>query len=223
MAYSFKVMIVFFMILLLFRLVGKRSVNQITNYDLVNLFVVSAMAAGPLVTESLGHAVIGIGIFIGLFYFLKLLSKNQRMETYIQGKSKMLIHRGKISEENLKSAKVSLGELINELKRLGYASIADVEFAILENTGQMTVVPKQKDKGSMIAQITGAKRGREIALPLIIHQKVIQENLDYAGLQIEWLMDALREKGISSIKEVELAAVNSEEKVYIERVKESGI
>ncbi|MFT9496509.1 DUF421 domain-containing protein [Anaerosolibacter sp.] len=220
MAYSFKVIIVFFMILFLFRLLGKRSVNQITNYDLVNLFVVSAMAAGPLATESLGRSFLGIGIFIGLFYLMKRLGTNQRMEEYIQGKSKTLIHRGKISEDNLKSAKVSLGELIDELKRLGYTSVADVEFAILENTGQMTVVPKQKDRESMIAQIGTARKGREIALPLIIHQRLIQENLEYAGLQLEWLMDVLKEKGIDSIEEVELAAVNSEEQVYIERVRE---
>ncbi|MBB6218740.1 uncharacterized membrane protein YcaP (DUF421 family) [Anaerosolibacter carboniphilus] len=220
MAHSFKVIIIFFIILFLFRILGKRAIGQLTNYDLANLFILSALASGPLVTESLGLALAGIGIFIGLHLLIKLLGTNHRMQEYIQGKSKMLIHRGKISEENLKSARISLGELIDELKRLGYTNVADVEFAILENTGQMMVVPKKKGEASMVKKVSAERKGREIALPLIIHQKIIQENLDYAGLQMDWLMDVLKEKGINSIEEVALVTMNEEEQVYIERIKE---
>ncbi len=219
MTYSFKVIITYLIILFLFRLLGKRASSQLTNYDLANLFILSAIAAGPLVTESFGQALVGMVIFTGLHLLLRLLGTNHRMQEYIQGKSKMLIHRGKVSEENLKSAKVSLGELIDELKRLGYANVADVEFAILENTGQMNVVPKKKGRNSMVKEISAARKGQEIPLPLIISQRVLQDNLDYAGLRIEWLLDKLKEQGIESIKEVALATVNGEAQIYVERVK----
>lgn len=161
MAYSLKIIIVFIFILFSFRILGKRLVSQLTNYDLANIFVLSAIAAGPLITSDFALALTGMGVFMGLHLLLKVLGMNQKMREYILGKSKMLIEKGKISEKNLKSAKLTLSELVDELKELGYTNVADVEFAILENTGKITAVPKKDSKSAKDKKLCALRNAEE--------------------------------------------------------------
>ena len=206
MSYLIKVIITFIVLLFTFRAMGKKLMTQLTNYDLANILVIAMIAAGPLVTSDLLKAIYGMVIFICLHTLLFTLSRNHRFREYILGASKTIIEKGRVSEKTLKASKLTMVELLDELRRRGYDNVADVEFAIMENTGKMMIVPRNDKKPGVV---DGEDSG-VLGLPLIMDQRIVEENLRYAGYDRKWLMGRLKTKGVEAVEEVALATLNHE-------------
>ncbi|SHJ57495.1 Uncharacterized membrane protein YcaP, DUF421 family [Geosporobacter subterraneus DSM 17957] len=146
MAYALKILIIYFLILIIFRVIGKRILSQLTNFDLAVLLILSTVAAGPLTTSDIAYASYGVFLLALLHVTVLSFSRNQRIRDMIFGTPKILIQRGKISEDSLRAAKLSMLDLMNELRQQGYCNVADVEFAIMEDTGKITVMPKSEKR-----------------------------------------------------------------------------
>lgn len=146
MAYALKILIIYFLILIIFRVMGKRILSQLTNFDLAVLLILSTVAAGPLTTSDIAYTSYGVLLLALLHIMVLSFSRNQRIRDMIFGTPKILIQRGKISEDALRAAKLSMLDLMNELRQQGYCNVADVEFAIMEDTGRITVMPKPEKR-----------------------------------------------------------------------------
>ena len=217
MAYALKLLIIYLLILIIFRVTGKRVLSQLTNFDLAVLLILAMIAGGPLLTQNITIAAYGV-LLLTFFHVLMLsISRNQRIRDVIFGTPKVLIQRGKISEDSLRSAKLSMLDLMNELRQQGYCNVADVEFAIMEDTGRVTVMPKADKRTLQAADVGLAVKPTEIPLPIIIEGKILEENLKYRGLDISWLVLALKSHGVAGAEEVSLATVNSQGVIHVDK------
>lgn len=139
--------VVYGFLLIMLRISGKRQVGQMAPFDLVLLLVLSnavqnSMNAGD---NSLIGGLISAATLIGLNYLVSLLTyRNKSLEAVIEGRPQLLIHNGKLFEDEMARAKLTHHELNAALRKSGCESIDEVHTAILENSGIISVVPREK-------------------------------------------------------------------------------
>lgn len=137
--------IVYGFLLVLLRISGKRQVGQLAPFDLVLLLVLSnavqnSMNAGD---NSLVGGLVSATTLIGLNYLVGLATwKSKKLERVIEGRPQLLIHNGVIFEDVMSRAQLTHHELAGALRQAGCACAADVQTAMLENNGAISVIPK---------------------------------------------------------------------------------
>ena len=141
-----RCIIVYFFMLFLLRFSGKRQIGQLAPFDLVLLLILSnavqnAMNAGD---NSLLAGIILATTLVSLNYLVGLATyKSKRLEALVEGRPEVLIHNGKLYESVMKKQQITHHELNAALRDAGCASIQEVQFAVLENNGKITVQNKQ--------------------------------------------------------------------------------
>jgi uncharacterized membrane protein YcaP (DUF421 family) len=139
--------VVYGFLLIMLRISGKRQVGQMAPFDLVLLLVLSnavqnSMNAGD---NSLIGGLISAATLIGLNYLVSLLTyRNKTIEAVIEGRPQILIHNGRLFDDEMQKAKMTHHELNAALRESGCESVDDVHTAILENNGVISVVPRKK-------------------------------------------------------------------------------
>jgi uncharacterized membrane protein YcaP (DUF421 family) len=138
--------VVYAFLILILRLTGKRQVGQLSPFDLVLLLVLSnavqnSMNAGD---NSLIGGLISAGTLVALNYLVGLVTfKNKKLEALIEGTPLVIIHNGRVFEENLVKTQLTHHELDAALRAAGCASAREVHVAMLENNGTISVIPRQ--------------------------------------------------------------------------------
>lgn len=140
--------IVYFFLLALLRLTGKRQVGQLAPFDLVLLLVLSnavqnAMNGGD---NSVTGGILSAGTLVAINFLVGVLTyRSKRIEALVEGRPVILIHNGRIDHKALRSVQMTMHELEASLRSEGHAGPEDVHFAMLENNGHITVVAKREN------------------------------------------------------------------------------
>ena len=146
-----RAVVVYAALLLLLRLTGKRQVGHLAPFDLVLLLVLSnavqnSMNAGD---NSLVGGLLSATTLVGLNFLIGLATfRNKKLESLIEGRPQILIHNGKLFEDVVAKAHLTRHELNAALRMAGCTSIEDVRSAILENSGEISIVPKYNSGAS---------------------------------------------------------------------------
>jgi len=141
-----RTVVVYVFILLAFRFTGKRQVGQLTPFDLVVLLIISNVVQNAVIgnDNSLGGGLLGAVAILVLNYLVVEASyRFKPARRLLEGKPVLLVHNGKIIHENLKHERITLEDLQGALRRSGVAEANQVKFAVLEENGQISVVPRQ--------------------------------------------------------------------------------
>lgn len=139
--------IVYFFLIVLLRLTGKRQIGQMAPFDLVLLLVLSnavqnAMNGGD--NSIIGGAISAVSL-VGTNWVVGFLTyKSKRMESFVEGRPEVLIHNGKLFEKALRQTKITHHELMTALRKGGCATVEDARGALLETDGTISVIPKNK-------------------------------------------------------------------------------
>jgi uncharacterized membrane protein YcaP (DUF421 family) len=139
--------IVYFFLIVLLRLTGKRQIGQMAPFDLVLLLVLSnalqnAMTGGD---NSVGGGMISAVTLVATNWVVGLVTyKSKRVEALVEGRPEVLIHNGKLFEKALQHTTITHHELMTALRKAGCACIEDVRGALLETDGTISVIPKSK-------------------------------------------------------------------------------
>lgn len=142
--------VVYGFLLVLLRITGKRQVGQLAPFDLVLLLVLSnavqnSMNAGD---NSLVGGLISATTLVALNFGLGYATfKSKRLEAVIEGRPELIVHNGKVFQEAMTRAKLTHHELDAALRQAGCACVDDVQAAILENNGSISVVPRTNSAG----------------------------------------------------------------------------
>lgn len=173
-------------LLVIVRLVGKRSFSQITPYDLIYTLILGGIIAPALYNPEIhvGYILYAMAVWGILIYIVEVLvQKNKLMTRKIKGKPSVLIQNGELNLKEILENHIEMEQLRALLREQGYFSLRDVEFAILEINGVLSVIPKEERK----------------AYPsfLIIDSGKIQEHaLQSIQKETEWLSDYLKKNGL---------------------------
>ena len=133
--------------IVLLRITGKRQVGQLAPFDLVLLLVLSnavqnSMNAGD---NSLIGGLIAASTLVALNFLLGLATyRNKKLEALVEGRPEVLIHNGKLYAQAMTDARLTHHELAAALRRAGCAGVEEVHYAVLENNGEISVVPKNR-------------------------------------------------------------------------------
>lgn len=192
--------ILYLIILIVMRLMGKREIGQLQPFELVIAIMIADLASIPM-TE--GGVPISNGIIpiLGLLIMHLIISiinmKSIRMREIICGKPSIVIHRGKIDEQMLKKERLTINELEERLRGNNVNTIGDVEYAILETSGQLTVIQKPNKRNVIPEDFKIMPDYEGIPYDLVVDGVVMEDNLQKIGRDYEWLKKATRQFGFS--------------------------
>ena len=186
----FRSIVLYIIVLLVMRLMGKREISQMQPFELAISIMIADLASIPM-TE------IGIPIFNGIVPILGLLLmhlmisvmniKSINLRKFICGKPSILIYRGKIDEKVLKKERFTINELQERLRRNNIFNLGDVEYAILETSGEVTVIQKPEKRGTTPEDFQIIPEYEGIPYDLVIDGKILHENLEKLGKNEKWL------------------------------------
>lgn len=175
-----RVIILYTLVLITMRLMGKREIGQLQPFELAISIMIADLASVPM--ADIGIPIVsGIVPILGLLVLHLLISlinlKSIKAREIICGKPSILIYRGKINEKALKKERFTVNELEERLRGNNISSIGDVEYAILETSGQITVIPKPDKRNTIPADFNIMPEYEGIPYDLVIDGKVMSKNL----------------------------------------------
>ena len=186
----FRAIVLYLIVLVVMRLMGKREIGQLQPFELAISIMIADLASIPM-TE------IGIPIFNGIVPILGLLVmhlilslinlKSLKAREIICGKPSILIYRGKINEKELKKERFTINELEERLRGNNVVNLGDVEYAILETSGQVTVIHKPEKRNTIPEDFNIVPEYEGIPYDLVVDGKVMNKNLKAIGKNYNWL------------------------------------
>ncbi|WP_400242615.1 DUF421 domain-containing protein [Niallia sp. JL1B1071] len=188
----FRTILIYALIVLIFRLMGKREIGELSILDLVVFIMIAEIAVVAIedYRDPILPTLFPMFILLSIQVLLAFLSlKSKKMRDFIEGEPTFIIKNGEIDETAMKSQRYNYDDLLIQLREKNIRNIADVEFAILETSGKLSVFEKEKNKLS-------------ITIPLIMDGIIQESNLTKIGKTNLWLRQQLREKGYTNIKNI---------------------
>jgi len=219
----FRTLILFTLVVIAMRLMGKRQIGQLQPYELAVLIMISALAAIPMedISIPLFNSIIPIILLLSFQILVSFAAqKSEKFRAAVDGRPSILIENGKIMESVLKELHLNINDLLEQLRICGFPNIADVEFAIFETNGKMTVIPKSQCRPLQPRDIGLSTKYEGLPHPLIIDGNVNYDNLGKVKKDELWLKNELTKFGITEIKEVLFANLDTEGRLYFQ-LKES--
>ena len=206
--------------LVITRLVGKEQLKELTPGDFVNAIAIGSIAAEMASDhkENVIYYIIAITIFGALTYFTNLLALKYRpARKLLEGQPVIVVHNGKLLEKNMAKERYSIDNLSMQLREKNVFNIADVEFAVLEPNGLLSVLLKSDKQPLTPSDLNISTQYKGISSELIIDGKVIQQNLAQNNLSEQWLMEQLKQQDIDSVNKVNFASLDTSGRLYIDK------
>lgn len=185
-----RVIILYILVLITMRLMGKREIGQLEPFELAIAIMIADLAAVPMadVGIPIASGIIPILALLVMHLLLSLINmKSIWARQIICGKPSILIYRGKIDEKQLKKERFTINELQERLRGNNVASIGDVEYAILETSGQITVILKPEKRNTIPQDFNIVPEYEGIPYDLVIDGKIMYQNLKAIGKDYRWL------------------------------------
>ncbi|WP_123042938.1 DUF421 domain-containing protein [Cohnella candidum] len=200
------------------RILGKKQISQLTFFEYVTGITLGELA-GFISTDMERHYILGILAmsvwFIVPFGLEMLTLKSKILRQWLEGKGTVLIKEGKVLEDSLKKERLTADELLEQLRGKNVFRTADVEFAVMESSGELSVLLK-KDKQPLTPSDMNIKTVNEVEpQTVIIDGKIMHEPLATIGLNQGWLKTELEKVGVT-VENVFLAQVDAYQQLYVD-------
>ena len=194
-----RAIFLYIVVLIVMRLMGKREIGQMQPFELAISIMIADLAATPMAETGIPISN-GIVPILGLLVMHLTIStiniKSTRAREIICGKPSILIYRGKIDEKTLRKERFTINELEERLRDNNIFNIGDVDFAILETSGQVTVIPKPSKRNVIPEDFNIEPEYEVISYDLVVDGKVMYKNLEKIGKSYIWLVKQAEKFGI---------------------------
>jgi len=214
-----RTLILYALVVVALRVMGKREIGQLQPFELVVILMISDLAVVP--SEN-----VGIPLLSGILPILVLLSasmtlawitlKSEKARGIICGRPSILIRKGIIDEAELKNNCFNLTDLLEELRIKNVPNIADVEYAVLENNGSLSVFPKVQKRATTPEDFDITPPYEGLPLPLIMDGKLNRENLQQSDKNLNWLKSELKNHAVNNVEDVLIASLDSFGKLFVQ-------
>lgn len=214
-----RTIIMYLIVIMVMRIMGKRQIGQLQPYEFVIAIMISDLATLPMQDGA-------IPLWTGIVPILSLLLlqlcisfgvlKIKKIRSFFCGKPCIMIKNGLIIEENLRNQMYTLDDLLEALRIKGYPDVRKIQLAILENNGELSVIPKGEEqcvtRGDM-----GIKPTSEVVTDLIIGGCLLEDNMELLNVKYDLLMQMIRKNGADTIKEVFYCYIDGEGNFIVQR------
>ncbi|EYE89048.1 membrane protein [Fervidicella metallireducens AeB] len=215
-----RTILLYIIVVAVMRIMGKRQIGELQPFELVIAIMLSELAAVPM--QDTGIPLIrGIIPILTLMILEILISyltlKFQPFRKVTCGVPSILIKHGKVQEEELRRQRFNLDDLTEELRLMGYINIADIEYAILETSGKLSIIPKFNVSPLTKQDMKIPEQKIHLPIGLILDGKLNEKNLVISGRDINWLNKELKKNGIDKIEDVFIAMLDSNDQLFLQR------
>lgn len=206
-----RTIVLYLLIIAGLRLLGKRQLGELEPAELTLALILADLASVPMQDNGIPllTGLIPIAVLLCLATILSVLSaKSVRFRVLLCGRPSIVIADGKIAEQELRRNRLTVDELLEELRIQGYADLRTVKFAVLESNGKLSVLPRASQRPVTAAQMD--IKAEETGLPVIIISdgRLLSKSLAAQGRNEKWLYRQLAAHGLTSPRQVFLLTVD---------------
>lgn len=194
-----RTIILYIIVLVVMRFMGKREIGQLQPFELAISIMIADLATLPMSEPGIpiSNGIIPILGLLVMHIIISLINmKSVKMREIICGKPSILIFRGRIDEKALQRERFTINELEERLRGQNIFNISDVEYAILETSGQVTVIQKPNKRTTIPEDFGIEPQYQGIAYDLIVDGKIMKENLQKLNKDYNWLVKQVEPFGI---------------------------
>lgn len=199
---------------------GKTQFSQITPFDFISAMILGEMVGNAIYDHEVKVLeIVFATLFWGLLIFLVeiITQKFKGTRKFLEGEPNIVIRKGVIKYKTLKKCRLDINQLQSLIRQQGFFSIQEIEYAILETNGMVSVMPKSKFDIPKKVDFDFPEKKADLPVTLIIDGEVVYDNLREAGLNEEWLLKQLHKKGIKRYEEVLFAEWKKNQPLYMIR------
>ncbi len=211
-----RALVLYALLVLVMRLMGKRQIGQLQPFELVVTIVIAELAVIPMSNTGipLTNGIIGILVLLAAEVFLSLIVLySEKARGIICGVPTILIENGRPIPENMRKLRMNLNDLLEQLRNKEYPNISDIAYAFLENNGTLSIIPKAGARPPTVKDL-GMATVKDPNLPttLILDGKINQKNLQIAGITKDTLLSQAQSQSqqIQNPEDIFFAQYNTE-------------
>ena len=220
----FRTVILYLLLMVGLRLLGKRQIGELEPSELVLTLIISDLAAVPMQDFGipLVNGVFPIVILLCLSMILSFINlKSVRFRAVLCGKPAVIIREGQLVQQAMNQARLTIDELYEQLRSQGITDLKSVKYAILETNGRISALPYTRES-PVTPEVLGLQVQDQVALPILLINdgRVMTDNLRASGRDQTWLEEQLKSRKLASPREVFLLTVD--EAGTVECVRKEG-
>jgi len=212
-----RVQIIYFVVLLFLRIMGKRQIGEMQPYELVITLIIADLATVPMsdLNIPLFNGILPLAILVILHYSITMLTrKSIFLRKIISGQPVIVISPDGINYQALKKLNMNLHDLQESLRQCNYFNFEQVQYAIIETNGKMSVIPTAQDAPATAQDVNANNPPPKLPMLIVSDGKVINENMQQLDLSNERFNKLLQQLNIKKVKEVVVMSLDTSGKLY---------
>lgn len=217
---TWQTALVFISLLILTRILGKTQVGQLTFYEYICGITIGNIAGSVVASDpdKVWNHYYDLILFVILTYLISILTiKSRPLRKIIEGSPVIVIEKGRILEDNMQGMRFDLDELEGKLREKGIFDPAEVQYAIVETSGELSVIKKSDNQPLTKSDFNIHLPGPAFPIELIMDGEIIESNLHSHGYSNAWLIRQLAARNISDISQVTYATIDSKGQLFISK------
>ncbi|MDA8097305.1 MAG: DUF421 domain-containing protein [Desulforudis sp.] len=209
----------FIAVIFITRLIGKTQMGMLTVTDFVNGIVIGSLAAAMVVDlkGNIWYYIVGLAIFGGLTIFTEWLTmKNRAVRKLFEDVPTVVIYNGKLLENNMRKMRYHVDDLMMQLRAKNVFDIHDVEFAVSEPNGELSVLLKSPKRPVTCEDLQIPTQYEGMPHTIVSDGEIIDKHLTDTELNRAWLYGELERRGIKDVKDVMYASLDTQGNLYVD-------
>lgn len=218
-----RAIIIYLVVLFLYRLMGKRQLGQMQPFELVLTLIIADLATIPMAEVSVPvlHGIVPLLTLVILHFVLTFLSKiSNKFASFLSGKPVIVINPDGIDYKALKNLNISVDDVFEAIRGCGYFKIEQIQYAIMETNGKMSVLPKSQYAPVTVEDMQLETKKSAIPINIINEGKIVKDNLPIADINETDVKNILERAKIKKVKDVLILTVDKNGAVYIQKFNE---
>ncbi len=215
---TWKSIIIYVLLVFLARVMGKKLLSQMTFFDFVVGITIGTISAAYVDLSIKGAMVLVSPVILTLAVIATdyLTLKNRPVRKLLEGEPVVIIQNGRILENNMSKIRYNLDDLEMQLREKSVFDLTDIEFAVMEPNGQLSVLKKSQSLPVTPNDLKLKTNYKGLSTEIIMDGEVVEQNLAQNNLNFQWLYKELRKHNVDDISRVVLASLSTDGTLYID-------
>jgi len=214
----FRSVVTYFILVLFTRIMGRKQISQLTYFDYVVGITIGSIASVASLDKQ-------VNMYEGIFCIMvwsiltilisEITLKNIKLRLLVNSEPLLIIDKGNVIYKNMKKARYNIGDLLMQLRVKDIFYITDVEIAILEPDGKLSVLKKSEHTTLTIEDMNIKKPKTGMMVDIILDGNILSSHLQQIQKDENWVITQLKARNIDNIKDVVFAGIQADEQIYI--------
>lgn len=216
---AIRSLILYLGVLIAIRLMGKRQIAQLQPFEFVVILIISEMVSVALQSTNIPliNTAIPIIVLVVCQVFISQMDmKSDKFRNLICGSPAVLISQGELQEKTMVDQRLDLNDILEQMRAKGFFDIEDIEYAILETNGQISFMPKSKARPLQPSDMELELPEERPAITLIADGKINYNHLQWASVDINQLMQAIKKAGFPNEKDILIASIDFKNNLFVQ-------